>query len=116
MKKLLALIFVLSLLAAPAMAATPSQTLSGTFSQSGLNYFIEATQVHFGPTWYLASTKAFADYDKDGTVETIAQELSGLVGTTVTLTGCTGAGVFNVFTINGSFYRDPATPPPWTVR
>jgi len=54
------------------------------------------------------------DHDGDGAVETLALEIRGLVGVTVTLTVERGRrGDLDVFAIDGVFYRDEIGPPPW---
>jgi hypothetical protein len=87
-------------------------TRSGTLAKDGERYAVDGAAVSFGPTWYTAVANAAADYDGDGTVETIAAELDGLVGTAVTLDGETGrCGDFGAFTINGQVYRSAGRPP-----
>ncbi len=86
--------------------------MSGTFANDGERYAVDNTEVGFGPAWYIAAVDASADYDRDGTVETIAAELDGLVGTSVIVKGETGrCGDVDAFTINGQSYRSTGRPP-----
>ncbi len=93
-------------------------TLSGTLTKEGEAYAVAGTEVGFGPAWYIAAIDAATDYDGDDTVETIAAELDGLVGTPVTLEGEAGrCGDFDAFTINDRPYRaTTGGPPPWAVQ
>jgi hypothetical protein len=104
-------------LTAPSALAGPPTitTLTGTLSKVGNVYFVNGTEADFGPLWYITRTTASHDYDGDGVRETIAAEIDGLVGSVVTLEGEYGRyGDFDVYTINGMFYRDTAGgPPPW---
>lgn len=86
-------------------------SLTGTLAKDGELYTVDGTEVGFGPVWYIVAVDADADYDGDGTVETIAVELDGLVGTAVTLDGEAGrCGDFDVFVINEQTYRSPGRP------
>ncbi len=89
--------------------------LNGTLTKDGEEYAVGGTEVSFGPVWYITAVDASADYDEDDTVETIAAELDGLVGTTVTLAGEAGrCGDIDAFTINDEPYRaTTGGPPPW---
>jgi len=79
--------------------------------------------VDFGQDGWLQTTEAPFDFDGDGTIGTIIEELRGLDGTDLEL------GVrfdrdddnhrddADVFTINGLAYRDPtAAAAPWQTR
>jgi len=72
-------------------------------------------ELDFGPRSWVASAGPIQDYDNDGTVEPLRDELSGLVGREarflVRLDGKGDDG--DVYTIDGRPYRDPAGPPPW---
>jgi uncharacterized membrane protein YkoI len=82
-------------------------------------WYVADVDVDFGPDGWLQTTEAPDDFDGDGTVGTIIEELRGLDGTEVDL------GVrferddndrddADVFTINGLEYRDPtASSAPW---
>lgn len=88
-------------------------TVSGTLVAHGRSYTLAGRGLGLGPPWWRASAKQ-ADYDGDGTVETIAAELQGLVGKTVSLTGATDDGEqdeLSVRTLNGSAYRAHGRPP-----
>ena len=99
-----------------AQTQTPAlTTLAGPLTKSDKEYLVNNTPVSFGPKRHITRATASADYDGDGTAEIIMNELDGLVGQNVTLTGEQEAqGDFDVFTINGAAYRDPqAGRPPW---
>lgn len=87
----------------------------GTLAKDGAHYLIDGQVVDAGPGWYIVRAVASADYDGDGGGETIAAELDGLVGMTVTLgVEDEPGGESNLFTINGQFYRTTDTGrPPW---
>jgi hypothetical protein len=72
-------------------------------------------ELDFGPDNWVAAAEPIQDYDNDGTVEAVRDELSGLVGQEarflVRLDSDGDDG--DVYTINGRPYRDPAGPPPW---
>ena len=133
------LLLMASLVAAPgAVAADELETIEGPLTKDGDGHAINETKVNFGPTRYITTTTASADYDGDGATETIAAEVDGLVGTAVTLQGrkssCGGGSwvpkrvrrlfgiggggggdcTFEVYTIGDAPYRDPNEErPPW---
>jgi uncharacterized membrane protein YkoI len=87
------------------------------------DWYVANVEVYFGPDGWLQTTEAPNDFDGDGKVGTIIEELRGLDGTDVDL------GVrferddddndrddADVFTINGLEYRDPTSATaPWQV-
>jgi hypothetical protein len=86
-------------------------TLSGILTYDGTNFFIDDTELHFGPMWYITSAESAIDYDQDGTLEIIYDELQGLVGTEITIKGHEQSDQWvSVFTINGEVYREPGQP------
>jgi len=87
----------------------------GTLAKDGAHYLIDGQVVDAGPDWYITHAMASADYDGDGGSETIAAELDGLVGMTVSLGVENEPGdKSNLFTINGQFYRTTdGGRPPW---
>lgn len=86
-------------------------TLTGTLTFDGTNFFIDGTELHFGPTWYITSSESAIDYDKDGTLELINDELQGLIGTQITVEGHEQSDQWvSVFTINGETYREVGQP------
>jgi hypothetical protein len=86
-------------------------TLSGILSFDGVNFFIDGVELHFGPRWYLISAESVIDYDKDGSLELIFNELQGLIGTEITIEGHQQSDQWvSVFTINGEVYREPGQP------
>lgn len=59
----------------------------GVLSSDGEDWYLDGVEIDAGPRWYVTSNPAPADLDGDGTVETLAGELDGLVGRSVTLLG-----------------------------
>jgi hypothetical protein len=85
--------------------------LTGIMTYDGTNFYIDVVELHFGPTWYITSALSSADYDNDGQLELIIDELLGLVDTTVTVEGnYQSDNWMSVFTINGEVYREPGQP------
>jgi hypothetical protein len=85
--------------------------LTGVMTYDGTNFYIDVIELHFGPTWYITSALSSADYDNDGQLELIIDELLGLVSTTVTVEGnYQSDNWMSVFTINGEVYREPGQP------
>ena len=90
--------------------------LTGLMTYDGTNFYIDPTELHFGPNWYINSATSAVDYDNDGTLELVIEELQGLAGTTVTVEGHYQAQDWmSVFTINGEIYREPGQPI-WTAQ
>jgi len=86
-------------------------TLTGLLTYDGTDFYIDGTELHFGPTWYISSAESTIDYDQDGTLEIIYDELQGLVGTEITVEGHEQSDQWmSVFTINGELYREPGQP------
>jgi hypothetical protein len=86
-------------------------TLTGTMTYDGTNFFIGTVELHFGPNWYIAAANSTIDYDQDGNLELVIDELLGLVGTEVTVEGHYQSNNWmSVFTINGEVYREPGQP------
>jgi hypothetical protein len=86
------------------------EELTGILSYDGIYYFIDNVEVHFGPIWYIKTTKT-KDFDGDGTIEFVFDELQGLLGETVTMQGYYQSdNWFSVFIINDSMYRDLGRP------
>ena len=87
------------------------EELTNTLTYDGTNFFIGDVELHFGPTWYIKSAESAIDYDQDGELELVIDELFGLVNTTVTVEGHYQAdGWMSVFTINDEVYREPGQP------
>lgn len=104
---------------------TPTTVLTGALtkvlvSPNCYNYYVTDNvlgyvRVDFGPYWYISATIAKFDYDGINGIQTIAQELNGLVNTNVTLvTRRCNDNSYEVFTINAMFYRSESVPPPWS--
>ena len=85
-------------------------------SRECYKYYVGANRVDFGPSWYIGTVKV-GDYDRLNGIQTIAQELDGLIGlgTPVTLTTrlCKD-GFYEVSEINNLVYRSESGPPPWS--
>ncbi|PNX53518.1 MAG: hypothetical protein BV458_03865, partial [Thermoplasmata archaeon M9B2D] len=85
--------------------------LTGVMTYDGTNFYIESVELHFGPIWYITTATSAVDYDEDGELELVIDELFGLVNTTVTVEGHYQADDWmSVFTINGEVYREPGQP------
>ncbi len=85
--------------------------LSGLLTFDGTNYFIGDVELHFGPVWYITTSDSAIDYDGDGSLELISDELQGLVGSEVTVEGhYQSDNWISVFTINGELYREVGQP------
>lgn len=85
--------------------------LTGIMTYDGTNFFIEPVELHFGPNWYITSAMSAVDYDQDGELELVIDELLGLVDTEVTVEGHYQSDDWmSVFTINGEVYREPGQP------
>lgn len=79
----------------------PLRTMTGTLAACEPQYCIGETIVDFGPSWYLADATARHDFDDDGGVTSLGEEITGLVGTRVTLETDDGPLDADVFTVNG---------------
>lgn len=114
-------------------------SLTGILAEDAGEFSVQGAVLNFGPQSFVMTGTAPADYDGDGSIETVQQELIGLVGTTVTVenpnaTASGGldidglwkkikrgdlswpneVGHFDVFSINGQEYRNPDMAPPWS--
>ena len=79
-------------------------------------FIVDSTELHFGPQRYITSTESPYDYDEDGQIEIIFEELQGLVGLEVTVEGhLQSDNWLSVFYINGELYREPGKPV-WASR
>ncbi len=82
--------------------------LTGVLTYDGSRFIINGTILNFGCYNYLNTTISPYDFDGDGTIETIWNELLGMVGTTITVDGylgCMGTRLV-VYLINGIEYRE----------
>lgn len=87
------------------------EELTGVFTYDGANFYISTVELHFGPVRYITTATSAVDYDQDGELELIVDELLGLVNTTVTVEGhYQSEDWMSVFTINGEVYREPGQP------
>ncbi len=86
-------------------------TLTGILTFDGINFLIDDNELHFGPTWYITSAESAIDYDQDGALEVIYDELQGLIRTEITIEGHEQSDKWvSVFTLNGELYREPGQP------
>ena len=86
-------------------------TVTGVLTADGQGFEVAGRELGLGPPWWRTSGKA-ADFDGDGTVETVAAELRALTGTSVSITGeAEDAGEIGVRTIAGKTFREQGRPP-----
>ncbi len=86
-------------------------TVTGILTYDGINFYIDEIELHFGPDWFIESAESNIDYDGDGDLEIVYDELQGLVSSEVTVEGhLQSSGWMSVFTINGEIYREPGQP------
>ncbi len=86
-------------------------TITGILTYDGTNFYIGDVELHFGPSWFIIAAESSVDYDGDGELELVYDELQGLVGTEITVEGhLQSSGWMSVFTINGEMYREPGQP------
>lgn len=93
----------------PGTPAPDPVTLAGVLDHCDAEpdaYCLDGTLLDVGDPAYLASP-ATADLDADGTVESNADELEGLLGTEATLQVVAGTSPAVVLTVNGAPYRTP---------
>ncbi|KYK21513.1 hypothetical protein AYK25_03450 [Thermoplasmatales archaeon SM1-50] len=84
--------------------------ITGVLQFNNTEFKIGTTILKFGCYDYLNNTISPHDFDGDGEIETILNELLGMVGTTITVEGylrCQNRLI--VFYINGLQYRDCCT-------
>jgi len=94
-------------------AEQPEQvtTVTGVLTADGKGFEIAGRELGLGPPGWREAGKA-ADFDGDGTVETVAAELKALTGKTVTVTGeAEDASELGVRTIAGKTFREQGRPP-----
>ena len=86
-------------------------TVTGILTYDGTNFYIDDIELHFGPNWFIESAESSVDYDDDGELELVYDELQGLLGLEVTVEGhLQSSGWMSVFKINGEIYREPGQP------
>ena len=86
-------------------------SVSGTLARDGKGFRLAGRELGLGARWWRETAKV-ADFDGDGTTETVVIELSGLVGKGVTATGEVEGDELSVRTLNGKTLR-AAGRPPW---
>lgn len=84
------------------------------------DWYVSGVEVDFGPEGWIATAEAGADFDGDGTAETVLNELRGLAGSEVTLGVRFESGDdrddADVYAIGSVAYRDVnGGPAPWQV-
>ena len=79
--------------------------MSGELAGCDSAWCVDGVKLDLGSANHLAATAAH-DYDLDGTVETNAEEVTGLVGTSVSLKVATGSVPVKVYLINTLTYRN----------
>ena len=86
--------------------------LTGVLACNGTTFTIETTILNFGCYNYLNTTISPYNFDGDGTLETILNELLGMVGTSITVEGymCCHQSRLMVIYINGIEYREGCGP------
>ena len=85
--------------------------LEGTLGHGARFFEINDTELHFGPNWYIHTAISSYDYDRDGTNETIIEEIDGLTSQTISVEGCLHSDNWmSVYKINGIEYREPGEP------
>lgn len=87
--------------------------LSGVLTRCEERFCLGETVVDFGPDWYVQRTPAPHDFDQDGAVETVAEEVAGLVRASVEVTAQLSSDDADVISLNGWAYRDERAPAPW---
>lgn len=85
--------------------------IEGTLGHGARFFEVNNTELHFGPNWYIHTAISAYDYDRDGTNETIIQEIEGLTSTEISVEGCVHSDNWmSVYKINGIEYRQPGEP------
>lgn len=88
-------------------------TVDGTLESSpGEDYRLDGLAIDIGAGWYVNNETAPADFDGDGSTETVREEFDGLVGQEVTITVESDGQEGDVLEVNGQVYREQG-PPPW---
>lgn len=106
----------------PVTAVSPPVTVAvgvaervGVLSMRGDEFMLDGVEVDIGPDWWAASTLAGADLDGDGVVATWWQEMTGLLGRSITVLGEVDDGDIDAFEVNGVPVRAlDAASPPWS--
>lgn len=88
------------------------EPLVGVLEQRGNGWFVGDVELGLGARWYRDGATSPEDYDGDGTIETVGEELAGLAGREVTLQVERDDDAA-VFSINGLAYRPEGGAPPW---
>jgi hypothetical protein len=84
---------------------------TGIFSINNGTYFVDPYSLSFGPEWLLQNITARSDYDRDGTYETLEEELDGLAGEIITIMGVLKEDTIMPFYINHIWYKNPVRVP-----
>lgn len=86
----------------------------GTISVVGDDFALAGRELDFGPDRWMIATVAAGDLDRDGTVESWWDEVSGSAGRTVTVLGDVDDDDIDVFQIEGLAVRPLSGPAPWS--
>jgi hypothetical protein len=92
-------------------ATEQTASVTGVLAADGKGYRLAGRELGLGPPWWRESGKA-ADFDGDGTVETVTAELKSLTDKRVIVTGeVDDEGELGVRTIAGKAFREGGRPP-----
>ena len=83
--------------------------ITGVLTYEGSQFKIDTIKINFGSNNYLTTITSPYDFDDDGTIETLYNEILGLVGSSITVKGylCCQGSKLVAFYINGIQYREP---------
>lgn len=90
-------------------------TRTGILRLVGDDFYFGRLEVDFGPERWLMTTTASADLDGDRAVENWWDEISGLVGRSVSVLGDLDDDDIDVFEVNGVMLRPIDRPAPWST-
>lgn len=90
------------------------QEKRGVIGMFGDDFALDGRELDFGPDRWMIATVASGDLDRDDTVESWWDEVSGSVGRTVTVLGDVDDDDIDVFQIGGLAVRPLNAPAPWS--
>lgn len=90
------------------------QEKRGAIRMFGDDFALDGRELDFGPDRWMITTVASGDLDRDGTVESWWDEVSGAIGRTVTVLGDVDDDDIDVFQIEGLAVRSLYGPAPWS--
>ena len=89
--------------------------LTGRLQYNDNQYTINNITLLFKPKWYVNKSISNNDFDQDGDMELVFEELQGLIDTNITVKGkMIQSSSLNVFYINDELFRTPWRPS-WTT-